>query len=77
MDTLFHKLKFPIEKAFYILYLSNRKDIDLTLNELSEIQELRRETCWAFKNKISQAIETVGHIKELNGWETLALVQLE
>jgi len=77
VDTLFHKLKFPIEKAFYILYLSNRKDVDLTLNELSEILELRRETCWAFKNKISQAMEKVGHNKDLNGWETLALVHLE
>lgn len=77
VDTLFHKLKFPIEKAFYILYLSSRKDVDLTLNELSEILELRRETCWSFKNKISQAMEKVGHNKELNGWETLALIQLE
>ncbi|AFL84749.1 7TM-containing protein possibly involved in signal transduction [Belliella baltica DSM 15883] len=77
VDTLFHKLKFPIEKAFYILYLSNRKDVDLTLNELSEILELRRETCWAFKNKISQAMEKVGHNTDLNGWETLALVHLE
>lgn len=77
VDTLFHKLKFPIEKAFYILYLSNRKDVDLTLNELSEILELRRETCWAFKNKISIAMEKVGHNKDLNGWESLALVNLE
>lgn len=77
VDTLFHKLKFPIEKAFYILYLSNRKDVDLTFNELSEILELRRETCWAFKTKISQAMEKVGHNKDLNGWETLALVNLE
>ncbi|WP_229683328.1 7TM-DISM domain-containing protein [Echinicola rosea] len=76
-DTLFHKLKFPIEKAFYILYLSNRKDVELTLNELSEILDLRRETCWAFKNKIAQAMEKVGHNKELSGWETLALVHLE
>ncbi|MBD8489434.1 signal transduction protein [Echinicola sp. CAU 1574] len=77
VDTLFHKLKFPIEKAFYILYLSNRKDVELTLNELSEILDLRRETCWAFKNKISQAMEKVGHNKDLSGWETLALVHLE
>ena len=77
VDTLFHKLKFPIEKAFYILYLSNRKDVDLTFNELSEILELRRETCWAFKTKITQAMEKVGHNKDLNGWETLALVALE
>ncbi|SIS89159.1 7TM diverse intracellular signaling domain-containing protein [Belliella pelovolcani] len=77
VDTLFHKLKFPIEKAFYILYLSNRKDVDLTLSELSEILELRRETCWAFKNKIAQAMEKVDHNKDLNGWESLALVHLE
>jgi len=77
VDTLFHKLKFPIEKAFYILYLSNRKDVDLTLNQLSEILELRRETCWAFKNKISLASDKVGHNKELSGWESLALVHLE
>lgn len=77
VDTLFHKLKFPIEKAFYILYLSNRKDVNLSLNELSEILELRRETCWAFKNKIVQAMEKVNHNKDLNGWETLAWVNLE
>jgi hypothetical protein len=77
VDTLFNKLKFPIEKAFYILYLSNRKDVDLTLNELSEILELRRETCWAFKNKIAQAMKKVGHNKDLSGWESLALVDLE
>ncbi|UJP66933.1 signal transduction protein [Mongoliitalea daihaiensis] len=77
VDTLFHKLKFPIEKAFYILYLSNRKDVDLTLNELSEILELRRETCWAFKNKIAQAMEKIDHNKDLSGWESLALVHLE
>jgi len=77
VDTLFHKLKFPIEKAFYILYLSNRKDVHLTVSKLSEILELRKETCWAFKNKISQAMEKVDHNKELNGWEDLALVHLE
>ncbi|MGY6543286.1 MAG: 7TM-DISM domain-containing protein, partial [Cyclobacteriaceae bacterium] len=77
VDTLFHKIKFPIEKAFYILYLSNRKDVDMTLNELSDILELRRETCWAFKNKIALAMEKVQHNKELSGWETLALVHLE
>ncbi|WP_084166197.1 7TM diverse intracellular signaling domain-containing protein [Anditalea andensis] len=77
VDTLFHKVKFPIEKAFYMLYLSNRKDIELTATELSEILELRRETCWTFKNKIALAMEKVDHNIELNGWESLALVHLE
>ncbi|PRY85773.1 7TM protein involved in diverse intracellular signaling [Mongoliibacter ruber] len=76
-NTLFHKIKFPIEKAFYMLYLSNRKDVSLTLNELSEIIELRRETCWAFKNKIEASKEKIDFNGELNGWETLALVDLE
>ncbi|WP_009035032.1 7TM-DISM domain-containing protein [Indibacter alkaliphilus] len=76
-NTLFHKIKFPIEKAFYMLYLSNRKDVNMTLNELSETIDLRRETCWAFKNKIAIAKEQIDFDGELNGWERLALVDLE
>ncbi|MFH6985764.1 7TM-DISM domain-containing protein [Marinoscillum luteum] len=75
--TLFHKLKFPIEKAFYMVYLINRKDADYTLNELSELLELRRETCWAFKQKILTAIEKSDHHKDLSGWDTLTLISLE
>jgi hypothetical protein len=76
-NTLFHKLKFPIEKAFYMLYLSNRKDVHFTLNELSETIDLRRETCWAFKNKIETTKERINFDGELNGWEKLALVDPE
>ncbi|TVP48174.1 MAG: signal transduction protein [Mongoliibacter sp.] len=76
-NTLFHKIKFPIEKAFYMLYLSNRKDVNMTLNELSETIDLRRETCWAFKNKIEASKEKISFDGELNGWEKLALVDME
>lgn len=76
-NTLFHKIKFPIEKAFYMLYLSNRKDVHLTLNELSEVIELRRETCWAFKHKIELAKAKIDFDGEFNGWEILALVELD
>jgi hypothetical protein len=57
--TLFHGLKFPIEKAFYILHLviSNRND--LTIDEISQILNLRRNTCWGFKDKVSKVIK--GH----------------
>ena len=72
--TLFHKLKFPIEKAFYIVYLTNRNEAGLTLNELSEVLDLRRETCWAFKQKVLAAMEKSGHNRTLDGWESLAMI---
>jgi hypothetical protein len=55
--TLLHKLKFPISKAFYMIYLINRKEKSLSLDELSGILELRRETCWSFRKKILKARE--------------------
>lgn len=75
-DTLFHKLKFPIEKAFYMVYLINRRDAKYTLNELSVILELRRETCWAFKQKVANAIDQSDDNKDLSGWDTLTLISL-
>jgi hypothetical protein len=77
-DTLFHKLKFPIHKAFYLLYLVNQDGKELTMDELSEILNLRRETCWLFKQKIllaktrnTKKSEMSGH---MDGWETFALI---
>lgn len=51
-NTIFHRVKFPLEKAFYILYVINNQSSDFTLDELSEILELRRNTVWNFKKKI-------------------------
>lgn len=50
--TVFHRIKFPIEKAFYILYVTNNHSEDFTLDQLSEILDLRRNTVWSFKKKI-------------------------
>ncbi|MBX9853654.1 MAG: transposase [Cytophagaceae bacterium] len=75
-DTLFHKLKFPITKAFYMAYLVSAKDKKVTLEELSAMLSLRRETCWSFRKKILQAKEQVSKrgIKEEDGWESVALI---
>lgn len=50
--TVFHRIKFPIEKAFYILYVTNNHSEDFTLDQLSEVLDLRRNTVWSFKKKI-------------------------
>lgn len=61
--TLFHKVKFPILKAFYIVYYvsTNRKGISST--ELSRKLELRQKTCWLFKSKVMVAMKSSGKAK--------------
>jgi hypothetical protein len=56
--TVFHGIKFPIEKAFYILHLVITERGDLTVDDISSILELRRNTCWGFKDKIIKIIKT-------------------
>jgi two-component system, sensor histidine kinase LadS len=55
--TLFHAVKFPINKAFYILYIMIYQQDRMTLNELSDLLELNRNTCWKFKQKVVLAMD--------------------
>lgn len=54
--TLFHKVKFDLVKAFYIVYFvaTNKKGIAST--ELSRKLSLRQKTCWNFKQKVMTAM---------------------
>lgn len=58
--TLFHKVKFPLLKAFYIIYYvsTNKKGISST--ELSRKLGLRQKTCWLFKQKVMVAMKSSG-----------------
>lgn len=59
-DTLFHKVKFSLLKAFYIVYYvsTNKKGISST--ELSRKLGLRQKTCWLFKQKVMRAMKSSG-----------------
>jgi hypothetical protein len=73
-------LKFPITKAFYLVYLVTVKDKTHTLEELSVILDLRRETCWSFRKKILMAKEESdrrGLNENENGWASLALISVK
>ncbi|MEP0366967.1 MAG: 7TM diverse intracellular signaling domain-containing protein [Cyclobacteriaceae bacterium] len=50
--TLFHNIRFPLSKAFYIFYEAMNKD-QYSLSELSEMLSLRKSTVWSFKKKIA------------------------
>ncbi len=55
-ETLFHKVKFPILKAFYIVYFMATNKQGISSTELSRKLALRQKTCWAFKQKVMKAM---------------------
>ena len=75
--TIFHGIKFPIEKAFYIAYLAVVGNKDFTLEALADQLQLRVNTLWAFKNKV---IERIGELEEKGNrphasrWEEVILI---
>ena len=56
--TLFHKIKFPLLKAFHICYRICMKKKGMSSTELSRELNLRQKTCWLFKRKIQQAMKS-------------------
>lgn len=58
--TLFHKVKFSLLKAFWIVYYISTNKKGIASTELSRKLELRQKTCWLFKQKVMQAMESSG-----------------
>lgn len=58
--TVFHKVKFPLVKAFWIVYYLSSTKKGMSSTELSRKLELRQKTCWLFKRKVMQAMKSSG-----------------
>lgn len=56
--TLFHKVKFSLLKAFYIVYYVSTNKKGIASTELSRKLGLRQKTCWLFKQKVMQAMKS-------------------
>lgn len=56
--TMFDKVKFPLLTAFNIIFKIVTKKKGMSTLELSREFELRQKTCWAFKWKIQQAMQS-------------------
>jgi hypothetical protein len=54
--TIFHSIKFPIEKAFYIAYLTVTGKKESTLEELANRLDLGTNTVWSFRTKVNERI---------------------
>lgn len=54
--TIFHGVKFPISKAFYIAYNVCKGKENISTYEFGRRLSLRQMTCWNFKTKIEHAL---------------------
>ena len=54
--TIFHHLRFPIEKALYILIITSTGR-NINISQLSKTLDLRMKTCWSFHNKVKRYME--------------------
>ncbi len=75
-NTIFNKLKFPIEKAFYMVFVVYQHDGHFSSQEMSNLLGIRQSTCWSFMQKINLAILRAKKSKsyyENAGWEIIVL----
>lgn len=75
--TIFHSLKFPIEKAFYIAYLTVVGHRGYTLESMAERLDLRVNTLWGFRHKVTDRIselEKKGYKPNASRWEEVILL---
>ncbi|QDH81569.1 receptor [Echinicola soli] len=70
--TIFHGVKFPLEKAFFIAYELIANTEKRTLEELAELLELRKNTVWNFRKKTRQNIEA--HNIKNPHWDDILII---
>jgi len=69
VNTIFHRIHFPILKGFYMLFLVNKHSDNLISKDLSEIIDLRLATCWKFSKKIkAKKLEMEQSGKVIESW---------
>lgn len=56
-NTIFHNCKFPINKAFYIVYTVCMEKRKISAKELAGKLSLNPMTCWRFRKKIQECVE--------------------
>lgn len=74
--TLFHAIKIPLDKAFYMIYAASNKSKKLTLDEMSGILNIGKNTCWDFRKKIKQRQtekKKLLGLKEVESWDMFIL----
>jgi hypothetical protein len=74
--TIFHSIKFPIEKAFYIAYLAVSGKKESTLEVLARKLDIGLNTVWGFRGKVTERIKELelgGRKPTTTRWEEVIL----
>jgi len=58
--TLFHKVKFPLWKAFWIVYQMSMTIQGKSSYKLGRELGIRQKTAWLFRRKVQQAMASLG-----------------
>ena len=71
--TIFANVKFPLHKAFYIVFLTTSGKY-MSVDEISAMIDLRRQTCWSFRKKIEDVLEAgPGNKKKKITWTDILI----
>jgi hypothetical protein len=76
VNTIFHRTHIPIKKAFKLMFLMLSPQGKMTMVELSNLVELRENTCAKFGKKIKDKmalIKSKADVKSQDVWEQLIL----
>jgi hypothetical protein len=65
-NTLFHNIKFPVSKAFYIAHLVCSNTKGLSTFEVANRLSLRQMTCWNFMHKVENKISRMKNLDPTN-----------
>jgi hypothetical protein len=78
--TIFHRLKFDVVKAFYMVFLVYANKGKITSLELSQLLQLRQSTCWTFSKKVTSAMKERkknANDSDAHGWSHIILDPME
>lgn len=56
--TLFHKVKFPLHKAFFIAFIMSTSKKSWSSEEFARKLSLRVKTCWYFQHKVREGMKS-------------------
>ncbi len=75
VNTIFDNIKFPLVKAFYLLFVVS-SGMEISIEHLSKMMELRSATCSSFRKKILSTIRETKKAKGSSAWSNLILQKL-
>lgn len=62
--TIFHNIKFPVNKAFYIAYTVCVEGKEVSSYNYSDQLGLNQMTCWKFRKRIKDCIPRIDKIQQ-------------